>query len=279
MMAVDNISQSIQLVTIPFHGDQLVTFQSNGTPRIAMRHVVENIGLGWGSQRQKLLAQADKFACDDIVTHDASGRRQEMISIPVSKLPLWLATINPNKIPDPVKRAKVELYQAESAIALHDYWTKGIAVRGDLDGVVTNLDPSVMKALGGMFKGIVHKELAAAVHELLPAMVSETLASHRFALIEGVSALEVAEIAGYRRGHRPRGMSQLISRRLGRYHEDRGIPVRRCRHGSAKVKLFDETASRRWLADGGKVEIDNMIKERGGQGRFKLIKGDKESAA
>lgn len=116
------------LVAIDFHGDQLVTCQHLGEPHVAMRHVVENIGLSWGSQFAKLSDSAAKFRCVDIETPDHRGRMQVHLCIPVAKLPLWLASINPNKVPDPDKRAKLELYQEESAIALHDYWSKGFAL-------------------------------------------------------------------------------------------------------------------------------------------------------
>lgn len=119
---------SREMVTVEFHGDQIVTFQHEGQPYVAMRRVVENLGLGWGSQRHKLASAAAKYMCDDIVTRDAAGRLQEMTAMPLSRLPLWLASVNPNKVPDPAKREKIELYQAESAIALHDYWTRGFAL-------------------------------------------------------------------------------------------------------------------------------------------------------
>lgn len=116
------------MVTIKFHGDEIVTCMHNGVPHVAMRRVVENLGMSWGSQHTKLANAIAKFMCTDIGTHDVSGRRQQMLAMPVAKLPLWLATINPNNITDPIKREKIELYQAESAIALHDYWTKGFAL-------------------------------------------------------------------------------------------------------------------------------------------------------
>jgi P22_AR N-terminal domain len=78
-----------------------------------MRRIVENIGLAWGAQYSKLLEQKEKFACSDIQTHDSSGREQQMLCMPVEKLALWLACINPNKIKSETIRARVELYQAE----------------------------------------------------------------------------------------------------------------------------------------------------------------------
>lgn len=260
-------TQNTALVAIDFHGDQLLTCQQSGEPYVAMRRVVENIGLNWAGQHAKLIDNATKFSCMDIHTPDARGHIQPMLSMPVAKLPLWLATINPNKIPDPIKRAKVELYQAESAIVLHDYWTKGIAIRGDMDGMVTNLDPSVMRALGGMMKGILQKQL----YELLPTMVNERLMSNRLTVVEGVCAVEVVEMAGYKTGQRPKGSSQFVTRRLARFHEEKGVPIRRDRRGIIKARLFDEVTARQWLAAGGKTEIDHYIAGRKGQGALRLV--------
>lgn len=260
-------SQNTALVAIDFHGDKIVTFQKDGEPHVAMRRVVENIGLSWPAQRIKLVESGPRFACSDIATHDSSGRVQPMLAMPVAKLPLWLATINPNKIVDAAKRAKIELYQAESAIALHDYWTKGVAVRGDMDGLVTNLDPGVIKVLGGLVKGIVQKQIS----EIVPALVNERIMSGRMTVVEGVCAVEVVEMAGYKTGMRPRGVSQFVTRRLARFHEDRGVPIRRDRRGIIKARLFDEVTARQWLGAGGKVEIDHYIAGRKGQGALKLV--------
>ena len=52
---------------------------------------------------------------------------------------LRVATINPNRI-QMTKREKLSCI-SESAVALNDYWTKGVAVRG-VEGVVKN-DPAV----------------------------------------------------------------------------------------------------------------------------------------
>lgn len=266
MTSQNQLSNTANLVSIDFHGDKIVTFQHNGEPYVAMRRVVENLGLNWAGQHAKLVERTS-LMCMDIHTHDTTGRKQQMLSMPVAKLPLWLATINPNKIPDPARRAKIELYQAESAIALHDYWTKGLAVRGDMDGMVTNLDPAVMKALGGMFKGIVSKQLS----EVLPSLVEREVLAGRYNVVMGVSALEVLEMAGHRRGKRPKGASQFVSRRLGRFHEERGMPVRRSRHGSESLRLFDEVTARRWLDAGGRSEIDHYIAGRKGQGALRLV--------
>lgn len=260
-------TQNTAMIAIDFHGDQLLTFQHRSEPHVAMRRVVDNIGISWSRQREKL-ADDPRFSCALMSTTGADGKTYDMLAMPVAKLPLWLATINPNKITDPAKRQKLEWYQAESAIVLHDYWTKGIAVRGDMDGMVTNLDPSVMKAIGGMMKGIVQKQIS----ELLPSLVNERIMSNRLTVVEGVCAVEVVEMAGYKTGQRPRGVSQFVTRRLARFHEDKGVPIRRDRRGIIKARLFDEVTARQWLGAGGKTEIDHYIAGRKGQGALRLVR-------
>lgn len=256
-----------QIVAIDFHGDQIVTFTRDGEPYVAMRRVVENLGLNWAGQHAKLTEQAVKFTCMDIHTHDSAGRTQQMLAMPVTKLPLWLATINPNKIPDADKRAKIELYQSESAIALHDYWTKGVAVRGDMDGVVTNLDPAVMKALGGMFKGIVMKALTDIRADLEGGALLGTHAS----VSHGMTAGEVIRAAGIDKTKGLRGLPRRVSDKLRRYHAEKGVPVKIGHLGESSAYMFDGALTRDWLLHGGKQFIVRLVDEKRGQGALKLV--------
>ncbi|MBB4196413.1 hypothetical protein GGD83_000184 [Rhodoblastus sphagnicola] len=84
----------------------IVTFEAEGVRYVAMRRIVENMGLDWSSQRVKLAEPASKFNCGDIATVGADGKAREMLAMPVEKLPLWLASINPNKIKSDDVRAK-----------------------------------------------------------------------------------------------------------------------------------------------------------------------------
>ncbi len=111
------------LQTVDFHGDDIETFEHDGRPWVAMRRICENIGLAWQGQAEKLRNQSEKFSCKDIVTAGLDGKKYEMLCIPDGKLALWLASINPPKIPDERTRERLELYQSECAIVLHDYWS------------------------------------------------------------------------------------------------------------------------------------------------------------
>lgn len=268
MTADSTNSANTALVAIDFHGDQIVTFQKDGEPFVAMRRVVENLGLAWQSQLVKLRDQADRFNCHDIVTVGADGKPREMLAMPVAKLPLWLATINPNKIADPVKRQKVEWYQAESAIVLHDYWTKGVAVRGDMDGLVTNLDPSVMRSLGGMVKGIISK----ALQETVPALVDAELMKVHGAVARGVTAGEVIKLAGIDNRKGLRGIPRRVSDQLRRFCAERGLVVNIGNLGSSSAYVFDLASVREWLSHGGRDFIHRLVEEKRGQGSLKLVR-------
>jgi len=261
------------LVAIDFHGDQIVTFRQDGEPYVAMRRVVENLGMSWGHQSTILREEAERSSCSEIRTTGQDGKTYEMLSMPVSKLALWLASINPKRIRNPVKRARVELYQAESAIVLHDYWTKGVAVRGDMEGVVTNLDPAVMKALGGMVKGIVLKALVDVRRELADGAL---LADHA-TVARGMTAGEVVEAAGIKDRRGLRGLPRRVSDHLRRYSAKKGRAVNLGRMGSTSAYIFDGATVREWLQDaGGRQFIHRMVTEKRGQGYLQLQKEEKQ---
>lgn len=111
------------LQTVDFHGDDIETLEHDGRPWVAMRRICENIGLAWQGQAEKLRNQSEKFSFKDIVTAGLDGKKYEMLCIPDGKLALWLASINPTKIPDERTRERLELYQSKCAIVLHDYWS------------------------------------------------------------------------------------------------------------------------------------------------------------
>jgi hypothetical protein len=267
-MPDSNDTKSTALVAIDFHGDQIVTFQHEGQPYVAMRRVVENIGLAWQPQHRKLADESGKYHCHHIVTVDAAGREYPMTAMPVAKLPLWLATINPNKVPDPLKRERIELYQAESAIALHDYWTKGVAIRGDMEGVVTDFDKETMNKLGGMVKVIVRRALA----DLREPLLDGSLLAHHASVSRGFTAGEVLDEAGVRNRKGHRGLVRRVSDALRRFAAEKGIAVTIGRLGSNSAYIFDGSLVRVWLREGGGQRlIERLVEEKRGQGALKLV--------
>lgn len=103
---------------IDFYGDKLdVVDMEDGKLGIAARRLVENLGLSWGSQREKL--QDPHYRCTVIGTPSAGGT-QETIIIPLNRVNSYLARINPNKVREDLQE-KIRLYQDECADVLYNY--------------------------------------------------------------------------------------------------------------------------------------------------------------
>ena len=115
------------LSPVTFHGDTIFCLTYKQQPYTPMKPIVENLGLAWQSQCQKLNANCERWGITNIVIPTASGQ-QDMLCMPVRKLPAYLSSINPKKV-RPELRAKIELYQNESDDALWNYWINGRAER------------------------------------------------------------------------------------------------------------------------------------------------------
>lgn len=116
-----------ELSPVTFHGDTIFCLTHENQPYTPAKPIVENLGLGWASQSQKLNSNKARWGVTIIVIPSESGD-QQMLCLPVRKLPAYLASINPKKV-RPELRAKIELYQAESDDALWNYWMNGRAER------------------------------------------------------------------------------------------------------------------------------------------------------
>lgn len=135
------------------------------------------------------------------------------------------------------------------------------------------------KVVGGVTKGVIAKAiadmmptiLAEALTVMLPALVRERVASHNHAVVEGVSAGQVMEMAGYEKRKGLRGIPVWLSHRLRRFHAHRGVAVRLASLGSSNAYVFDPLVSREWLSEGGKTELDQKVAERRGQGALRLV--------
>ncbi|HBM3040352.1 TPA: phage antirepressor N-terminal domain-containing protein [Klebsiella oxytoca] len=141
------ILEAVNTSYVPFNGQQIITAMAAGIAYVAMRPVVENLGLDWATQLRKLRGGAgnsnrrdnsivddgrgshmttpSKFGCCDI-SIPSKGGIQKMLCIPLKKLNGWLFSINPEKVRADI-RDKLIQYQEECFTVLHDYWTKGKA--------------------------------------------------------------------------------------------------------------------------------------------------------
>ncbi|ATX08225.1 phage antirepressor Ant [Escherichia coli] len=118
------ILEAVYTSYVPFNGQQILTAVAAGVTYVAMRQIVENIGIDWTGQSVKLRKMKDKFNCRDISMVAADGKLRKLLCIPLKKLNGWLFSINPEKVRADI-RDKLIQYQEECFTVLHDYWTKG----------------------------------------------------------------------------------------------------------------------------------------------------------
>lgn len=122
---------STTVATIPFHGTNVQSVEIDGKPHVVLRPLVESIGMGYGSQTQKLKNKS-WATVTNIVTVGADGKNREMTVIDLRTLTMWLATIDENRV-SPEARPLVIAYQSEVADAVEAYWTKGGAINPRAD--------------------------------------------------------------------------------------------------------------------------------------------------
>ena len=70
-------------LSVDFHQDKLTLVEYNGQPYVAMKPLVENMGLDWRSQQRKLTAKRWGMVKMTIPTN---GDLQEMLCLPLRKL-------------------------------------------------------------------------------------------------------------------------------------------------------------------------------------------------
>lgn len=120
------ILEAVNTSYVPFNGQQIITAIAAGVAYVAMKPIVENLGMSWSTQQTKLMKQLQKFNCVHMNMVAADGKLRKLLCLPLKKLNGWLFSINPEKVRADI-RDKLIKYQEECFTVLHDYWTKGKA--------------------------------------------------------------------------------------------------------------------------------------------------------
>ncbi|EPV3838590.1 phage antirepressor N-terminal domain-containing protein [Morganella morganii] len=116
-----------------FHEDKLYLIEHKSEPYVAMKHIVEGMGLDWKAQYRRLKQRFNICMVEMTMQIPGDDQRRLVSCLALRKLPGWLMTINANKV-KPEVRDKVIQYQQECDDALYDYWTKGVAINIRLKG-------------------------------------------------------------------------------------------------------------------------------------------------
>lgn len=112
---------------IPFHGTQMVAQLIDGVPNVAVRPVCDSLGIGYGSQYNRL--QREPWASVSVMkTVAADGKNREMAFIDRRTFTMWLATIQTSRIKNEAAKDLLVAYQREAADALDRYFNEGGAI-------------------------------------------------------------------------------------------------------------------------------------------------------
>ena len=145
-------------ILVPFHGSNLFVFGCAGQPHVAMKPIVEGMGLDWGGQHKRLTSDARRWGISITEIPTASGG-QETICMPLRKLPGWLMTIQASRVKDVEAAAKVRLYQSECDDVLWKYWTEGHVEHPELATTVVDyaIDRAGLRAPETWTQDLAHK--------------------------------------------------------------------------------------------------------------------------
>ncbi len=111
-----------QIVTVEFHGSHLVAFENEGKVVVALKPIVESMGLDWSAQFRRV--KRDPILSEGVAMmampygRDAS----EVLCLSMDLLNGWLFTVDTARITDPEVKARVLVYQRECYRVLSDHF-------------------------------------------------------------------------------------------------------------------------------------------------------------
>lgn len=137
-------------------------------------------------------------------------------------------------------------------------------------GLVTDLAAEVRSAIGGITKGIVHKELT----EVIPALVRSELALQSMIFRRGKTSGQIWRDHDYPRIR----MTSWFGNRLA----EMGCQIEgggKGELGLCTARLFDPDKANAWLRNGGDILVRQKIAERQGQRKLRLVGGEAPATA
>ena len=104
---------SNKLIPVNFYGADLCLIEKDGEPHVAMRPVVEGMGMDWRSQQRKLSGERWRSVVVMMTTTGSDGKNYQMLCVPLRKLPGWLMSIEPSKVHPEIRNKVIEISRAK----------------------------------------------------------------------------------------------------------------------------------------------------------------------
>ncbi|APA83241.1 phage antirepressor N-terminal domain-containing protein [Francisella tularensis] len=130
----------MQIQTIKFHEDNLLAVEHNGQHYVAMKNIVQSIGLQWEAQLKRIKRDtilSKGMSMMDIPTNSGT---QSMILLPLKYLNGWLFGIDDKKVKNNQIREKILQYKEECYDVLNDYFKHGVAVNDNFNDTQAQIE-------------------------------------------------------------------------------------------------------------------------------------------
>ncbi|MGH2342558.1 phage antirepressor N-terminal domain-containing protein [Segnochrobactraceae bacterium EtOH-i3] len=256
------------ITTIDFHGASLIVRagDSPSTTLVAMKPVVEGMGLDWSAQFRKLERHPVLAKGIAMMAIPSAGGPQDMVALPLNRLHFWLATIHPTKV-KPEVQERVITYQTEAADVLFEHFF-GTRVAGPAPGTELVLSEEAKGAVGGIVKrcarAILREEFPALVASILPKLVEDAmLRGGHVVSTDYKPALAILK----EKKILPKGRRGLVNRIVPRLIRH-SLMMEKPPRTSAETGryLFHVDVIRNWLRSEGEGIIATAVAKAAGQG-------------
>ena len=112
----------MKIQSVQFHDQVIQVLNHEGKPYVAMRSIVENIGLDWSSQHKRILR--NKILKESVVMMTMENKanfERQVVCLPLGYLNGWLLGIDENKV-KPEIRSILYLYKLECFDVLYNHF-------------------------------------------------------------------------------------------------------------------------------------------------------------
>jgi hypothetical protein len=111
----------LQTALINFQHTELLTARdTEGKIFVALKPLVNGMGLDWKSQYAKIKNDS-RFNCGDNTMVGLDGKNREMVTLNLDHLPAYLYSINPNRVKKEL-RDTIIAFQSETFSVINNYW-------------------------------------------------------------------------------------------------------------------------------------------------------------
>lgn len=118
-----------QIDSVNFHGHALTVITHAAQQLVAMKPIVESIGLDWKSQYNRIQRHPVLSTSVVMMTTQLQGdnQRRELLCLPLTMLNGWLFGVDANRVREDIRDTLI-MYQRECYQVLANYWQQGEAV-------------------------------------------------------------------------------------------------------------------------------------------------------